>query len=571
MSTTYQATGGNKDALFTLKVHRGDGMCLLAMNWKKGKPPKDFVGFAIEYREPGGERFFALKNRLAFPGADGDVNPNRLSTRLSPIQKFRWVHFPRNAEMDGEFTYRVTPVFMNARGELSYGDMQDASIELRRETYPGLLNVTYTRGFVSSQAFVDKYVTPVGASAISKLLPPKADEGLDFRPTHPRADEALAWMGFEARSAIIELLDEAIKDTSAKIKVVAYDLSEAEIVSRLIKLKARLTIIIDDSGSHGKAHSGESQAADRLAKAGAKVKRQHMGSLQHNKTIVVNGKKVKGAVCGSTNFTWRGLFVQNNHAVVLRTAHAVAVFEKAFDDYWNNDSVAGFGATPSALWNDLKVAGVAAKAAFSPHIASNALLKDIGQDISSTSSSLFFSLAFLYQTKGPIREAITKLQKDDQIFSYGISDHAVKGLELKKPDGKVVVVSPQELSKNLPAPFKKEPTGGGGTRLHHKFLVVDFDQPNARVYFGSYNFSVPADTSNGENLLCIADRRIATSFVVEAVRIFDHYHFRVAQAEAKKAREKLQLRPAPSRSSEKPWWDEHYRNARKIRDRELFA
>src|ERR1044071_7935733 len=120
----FQVSGTNSAALFTLKLHRGDGMCLLAMNWKKGKPPKELVGFAIEYKEPGGDRFFALKNRIAFPGADGKVNPNKLSTRLSPIQKFRWVHSPRNAEMEGDFVYRVSPVFMNAKDELSYGEPQ---------------------------------------------------------------------------------------------------------------------------------------------------------------------------------------------------------------------------------------------------------------------------------------------------------------------------------------------------------------------------------------------------------------------------------------------------------------
>ena len=104
MSAQFEVVGQNAAALFTLKIHRGDGMSLLAMNWKQGQPPDDFVGFAIEYKEPGGEKFFALKNRLAFPGADGSVNPNTLSTRLSPIQKFRWVHFPRNAELVGDFT-----------------------------------------------------------------------------------------------------------------------------------------------------------------------------------------------------------------------------------------------------------------------------------------------------------------------------------------------------------------------------------------------------------------------------------------------------------------------------------
>jgi len=163
---------------------------------------------------------------------------------------------------------------------------------------------------------------------ISKLLPAKAADGLDFIPTHPQADEALQWMGFEARSAIIEVLDQAIADKKAQVRVVAYDLSEPGIVSRLEKLKRRLKIIIDDSADHGAANSGETKAAARLSiSAGeANVKRQHMLSLQHNKTIVVDGPKVQAAVCGSTNFSWRGFFVQSNNAVILRGANAVKPF-----------------------------------------------------------------------------------------------------------------------------------------------------------------------------------------------------------------------------------------------------
>src|SRR5947208_1489326 len=238
MSDQFEVSGNNAAALFTMKLHRGDGMALVAMNWKKDKPPKDFVGFAIEYKEPKGDRFFALKNRLAFPGLGGSVNPNQMSTRLSPIQKFRWVHFPRNAELAGEFTYKVTPVFMNAKDELSYGEPQEASIELQRETFPGKLNVTFTRGFVSSQAFVDRF----GADAIPKLLPQKAALGLDFVPSLPKAEDALAWMGFEARSAILEVLDQGLADTKAQVRLVVYDFNLPEILSRLKnkKLKGRV-------------------------------------------------------------------------------------------------------------------------------------------------------------------------------------------------------------------------------------------------------------------------------------------------------------------------------------------
>ncbi len=573
MDNEFQVSGKNAAALFSLKLHRGDGMTLVAMNWKSGKPPKDFVGFAIEYREPGGNKFYPLKNRLSFPGQEGVVNPNKLSTRLSPIQKFRWVHFPRNAELAGEFLYRVTPVFMDDFDVLSYGESQEGAIQLRRETYPDQLNVTYTRGFVSSQAFVDRY----GADSIPKLLPKKADEGLDFVPTHPKAKEALAWMGFEARDAILEVLDQAIADKNAEVRVVAYDLSEREVVSRLKKLGNRLKIIIDDSGTHGGTHSAETAAEAIFATSAGvgNVKRHHMSSLQHNKTIVVDGPKVQAVVCGSTNFTWRGFFVQSNNAVILRGKKAVAPFLAAFDDYWSNDSVAGFGATPSAKWIDLGFTDINARVAFSPHSSQNALLGDIAEDIQDkTKSSLFYSLAFLFQTPGVIQDAIKKVSNSNGIFVYGISDKKVGGLDLQKPDGNVSPVRPEALTKNSPEPFKSEPTGlagGVGNRMHHKFVVIDFDKPTARVYLGSYNFSIPADTKNGENLLLIRDRRIAVSYVIEALRIFDHYHFRVVQLEAKQARKKLQLARPPRKAGEKAWWAESYSNARKIRDRELFA
>lgn len=577
MAGEFIVEGKNKDALFSLTAYRGEGMSLLAMNWKKGKPAADFVGFAIEYKEPGGTKFFALKNRVSFPGADGAVNSNTLSTRLSPIQKFRWVHFPRNAELPGKFVYQVTPVFMNAADELSYGEPQTAALELRRETYPRQLNVTFTRGFVSSQAFVDKF----GKDAISTLLPAKADRGLNFVATNPQATEALTWMGFEARSAILEVLDEAITDTGAEVRAVVYDLNEPGIVSRFEKLGKRLKIIIDDDGEHGKPSSGETQAARRLIKSAGKgsVKRQHLGKLQHNKTIVVDGPRVKAAVCGSTNHSWRGFFVQNNNAIILRGKRPVEIFKAAFEDYWANDAVSGFGKTGSATWNDLELDGIDCQIGFSPRSNKNAVLKSIADDIETTESSLFFSLAFLYQTPGAIQNAIKKVRKADGLFSYGISDHEVKGLngrtasgvQLQKPNGKVTLVQPAALSGGVPLPFKAEPTGGGGTRMHHKFVVIDFDKPTARVYMGSYNFSTAADTQNGENLLLIRDRRVAVSYVLEALRIFDHYHFRVAQQEAKTARKKLQLSKPPRKPGEKAWWDGDYTDGRKILDRELFC
>jgi len=584
MSAEFVISGKNEKALFTLKLYRGEGMALLAMNWKDGRPPVDFVGFAIEYREPGGTRFFSLKNRLSFANADGTVAAQGQSTRVSPIQKFRWVHFPRHADLPGEFSYRVTPVFMDALGELSYGDFQEADVELRRETYPGLLNVAFTRGFVSSQAFVDRY----GASSVPKLIPSVAKTGLGFVPTYPEAAEALQWMGFEARSEVLALLDHAITDPTAQVRVVAYDLNVPEIVTRLEQLGPRLRVIVDDSDDHGAADSAETAAAERLRKSAGKenVKRQHLGSLQHNKTIVVDGASVQAVVCGSTNFSWRGFFVQSNNAVVIHGERPVKAFTTAFESYWScENDVDVFGKAASAKLVTLGLDGVNVRLGFSPYATKNSQLQKVAGDIAKTKSSLFYSLAFLYQTKGPIRDAIEGITANRELFVYGISDNDVEGLDVQPPDGNPAPVSPAALTGNVPEPFRSEPAGGGGIRMHHKFVVIDFDKPTARVYLGSYNFSDPADRSNGENLLLIRDRRVATSYMVEAVRIFDHYEFRLLEQAppAKKSKKKpkaktakkkpkpLALARPPREKGQQPWWEEDYSNPRKARDRELFA
>ena len=567
----FEVEGSNAQALFTLKLHRGDGMTLVAMNWKTGQPPQDFAGFAIEYQEPGGNQFFPLKNRLGFLDAAGNVDPDKLSTLQSPIQKFRWVHFPRNADLPGDFKYRVTPMFMDAQDKLNAGEPQEASIELARETFPGIANVTFTRGFVSSQAFVDHYLKD---GPINTLVAPVAAGGLDFTPTHPDSKAALAWMGFEARAAILETLDQAIDD-KAEVRVVAYDFNLPEIMERLEKLGSSLKIIIDDSAEHGDPDSAETKAAARLEASGAKTLRQHMGSLQHNKTIAVKGTTVNKVVCGSTNLSWRGFYVQANNALVLTGQTAVDLFFAAFDSYFDDpkaNDVAGFGAKPSADWNDLGLPGIDAKVAFSPHSAGNAKLGEIAEDIkTNTKSSLLYSLAFLYEVPGVVRDAIKAVTADKSIFVYGISDKHVGGLDVQDPSGNVAPVFAAELSANVPEPFKSEPTGGGGTRMHHKFTVIDFDKPTARVYLGSYNFSTPADRKNGENLVIVRDRRIAVSYMIEALSLFDHYSFRVAMKQASAKGEKLHLFKPPRASGEKPWFEDDYTVAHRIKDREVFS
>lgn len=550
-------------------------MCLLAMNWKQSPPPTNFVGFAIEYQEPGGTQYFALNNRIAFANATGTVNITAaLSSRSSPFQTFRWIHFPWHADIPGSFTYRVTPVFMDSAGVLSYGPFQEAGIELEADTYPGQLNICFTRGFISSQAFVDNFGTNGGVGTIIPQNDSSTFKGIDFTPTAPNAETALSWMGFEARAAILNSLDLSTADKTAQVYVAAFDLNDMEIISRLQQLNDRLKIIIDDSKDHKAPTDSESRAEALLAVSAGRqnVKRGHMGALQHNKTITVDGNDTKIAIAGSTNLSWRGLYIQNNNVVALQGASVVKIFKDAFNNLWQNpSSTATFKNTTSAEWNDLGLSNINAQITFSPHSTTNAKLQGIADDISSTESSLFYSLAFLSITGGSIPAAIKAVTQKDDIFVYGLADKSVGGLELQLPNGNPPVAFPGALA-DAPPPFKDESVGGGGIRIHHKFVVIDFNKPTARVYTGSHNFSNPADTKNGENLLIIRDQRVATSYMIEAVAMFDHYEFRDAAKKSAKSNKPLILQKPPAAGSNvKPWWDKYWTDVTKRRDRELFG
>jgi hypothetical protein len=564
VSTDFKVKGNSYTAPFTLTLYRGEGMVLAAMNWKTGTPPRDFVGFAIEYKNPNRTTFSAVRSTKNFPGGP----PNEKSTK-APFQRFRWVVFPWEGFTEGEYAFRVTPMFMDEQGTLTGGDPQEAKLELARETYPGKLNVSFTRGFVLSQAFVNQYQDD---GPIQTLIASEHDDPLTFTPTHPEASDALPWMGFEARRAILAVLGAAINDPQAEVSVIAYDLNEPFIVDRLKQLGTRLRIIIDDTtekdGGVVKGHGAPGSPESRVAATFPNVRRQHLGGLQHNKTIVVQSPAPENnlVVCGSTNFTWRGIFVQNNHAVVLHGEQAAAKFRAAFDSYWDHPT--NFRQSPSAELAPLGLAGIDGSVAFSPHSDTNALLETIAADVKTATASVFYSLAFLYQTKGVLREAIEEVTNRPDVFVYGISDRSVGGLHVN-PNGNPVPVAPASLGAGLPPPFSEEPKRSGvGNYMHHKFIVIDFETPDARVYLGSYNFSGPADQDNGENLLLFRDGRIATAFAIEALRIYDHYAFRASPQTASAGAQPLRRPPGPG---EIAWWDRFYTDEPAKRDRLKFA
>src|SRR5262249_22208337 len=125
----------------------------------------DFVGFSVEVKYPGSNRFGALRNRLDFDRPPNLERPRSFKSTEAPFQKFRWIHVP-TAVGGGEFRYRVTAKYMNSSGQLRSGPQVENVISLDPKTIDGFVNVGSTRGFASSQAYADRFDNESG------ILPP---------------------------------------------------------------------------------------------------------------------------------------------------------------------------------------------------------------------------------------------------------------------------------------------------------------------------------------------------------------------------------------------------------------
>jgi len=565
---------------FSMKLWRGERMCLLGFDVDQPEP--DFVGFAIECKEPKSTKFEPLFNRIAFsydkPAAKAVTGARQFPSTEAPFQKFRWVHFPPDPKA-GKYTYRATKMHMPQDDVLKKGTSIELKISLDQVTYHNFLDVGFTRNFASSQAFRDKFPDDANMDDVGKkIIPSNAADGLAFSKM---PGDIYQWLGFEAYDLIFGFLDEALKDKTVELEFFAYDLNEPDIVSRLEKFGPRLRAIIDDSADHGKADSAESQSFNRLVtSAGADhVRRTHFQGLQHHKVMIAkrNGAAFK-VLAGSCNFSFRGIYIQANNVFVFDEPNVAGLYSQVFN--------AAFQDPDAFKANDLAKQWHLVQAdkkppihlCFSPHSDSDLSLNPLRGAIDQATSSVLYSIAFLSQMKsGPTKEALDRLMTKP-LFSYGVVDKS-GGLEVKKPDGSIGLVDFAFLAQNAPEPFRSEWSAGKGINIHHKFVVTDFSLPTAKVFTGSSNLSPSGEKGNGDNLIMIEDQKVATGYAIEAIRVFDHLHFRSVMKDAKglknaaKQADKLTLQK-PKAISGKPnnWFDRFYVAASQLEaDRKLFS
>lgn len=543
----------------SVKAYGGDGAVMLAFNLDEHLT-QDLAGFAIQCTPPDGPSFY-VPNRLNFSTAvTAATTPEQhiwTPSNEAPLQKFRWVEFPPDL-MPGFYQFEVSAMYFSQGGGLKTGPTVAVSVELMPAA-TGSFDFGFTRGYASSQAYAGKFNNAV--------ITPKP-KTIDFdTAAFVRQYE---WLGYHARQLVFDFLQECLTDPTITVDLFAYDLDEPDFIRGLEQLGGRLRVVLDDAPLHTKPGALEPLARSRLENSAGQqnIKVGHFRRFAHDKVLIQkkNDQPIK-VLTGSANFSIRGLYIQANNVLIFNNASTARLYEQTFNEAFNN--MAGFDRADIAQrWFEVNQPGLLPfSVCFSPHQSGAVSLDKVSQAIQQANSSVLFAVMEL-SGSGSVMDQLKSLGTRPNIFSYGITQ-AEKGLNLYKPgETNGVLVDFAFLAHKVPAPFREEWSGGLGQVIHHKFVVVDFNDAHPVVFTGSSNLAEGGEQDNGDNLLAISDPAVVTAYAVEAIRLVDHYHFRAVMKDATQTKP-LQLAPANARVK---WWQPYYDQKNiKCRERLLFG
>lgn len=608
------ASVSKKTAGLSVRAYIGDAKTLLAFDMPKGKT-KNLVGFTIKV-QPEGQTPFYLHNTLTFASPElhaQDPKQPPGSSLNAPFQKFRWLHVPGSIHQGlqpfmGMYTYTVTPRYVDARQSMQPLDAK-LSVSVKVPVMPFELDglqLGFTRGYVQSQGFLNHF----GPKALIRpndkelLFDTSQISGANAAGEQYSFEEEYTWLGFTARQRVMDLLDEVLADGKLTVDVFAYDLNEPTVIESLLALAkvGRVRVILDNAALHhdkdmSKPEDQFETLFTKAKRSGAAIKRGHFKRFAHDKVFVVrkvaDGTATK-VLCGSTNFSVTGMYVNSNHVLVFDDANVAGEYAKVFDTAWEGD-VSGPAFIKSPLSGQIfdfklsrKITGDISFAPHSPQVATS-VLDEIATRIAQEGkkpqgkASVLFAVMEMDNGTSPVYTSLSTLHKNQKVFSYGISDNPT-GIALYEPGKSTgVLVTGKPSSTILPPPFNQVRSVGLGHQIHHKFVVCAFNDDNPTVYCGSSNLALGGEQANGDNLICLRGEEVATVFALEAIALVDHFQFLDRYAKKKGQKEPLKSSaPAAKDAAAKAvkWslrttgeWAEAYFDSSDLKfvDRQLFA
>jgi hypothetical protein len=566
-----------KDGLRVV-AYPGDTKILLAMSLPDNAvgPANSLAGFSIWRKYPDKPEE-ALLNRIGF--TEGVNKDTTAATRKwigsdeAPFQKFRWVDVPQDG-FDVPIQYRVRAVYFTGANGFATKPGPEVTFTVNpvRKSH-ARFKAAFTRGYIASQAYADKFgnkdIRPKGAKSLT----------FDTKPFEPQ----YAWLGADARTLLFDFIADCETDKQSKVDVFAYDLDLPDVVAAICRLgkEGRLRAILDDAPLHSTKGAIEIEAAKLIIAAAGKdnVRQGHFTRFQHNKVFIKRDKtsaKAQKVIFGSMNFSVRGLYVQANNVIMVDDATVAGMFADAFDVAFKTGVKAAAFAKDKI--SQAYMVGSATDTpdlpkfslALSPHGNSKISLDPMAARIRSAKSSVLFAV-MAPTGSGTVLGSLRAIAGAPTVFSYGTVE-TDSGVAVQNPDGAMGdLVGFAALTNNVPWPFTKEFGGGQGMHIHDKFVIVDFNSDNPTVFSGSSNLASGGEQANGDSLAMIEDAAIANMFAIEAVAMFDHYHFRKAMQAATKVAPLTLWYPGKPNATV-PWWQSYFDKTKiQMRDRYLFA
>ncbi|WP_233808997.1 phospholipase D-like domain-containing protein [Paraburkholderia sp. HP33-1] len=542
-----------------VRAFRGSDSVFLA--WWHPTKINGCLGYSVSRRVNGGAAT-PLEAYVGFStGRPVTPNPDGQPSTLWPYQRFTWTDF--NPPANGTVEYLVVAIGGSPKAPAATDIASDwvSTVTPKSDTFTPFFNV----GIVAARWFAEMAKDyPAEFDKLQKALAPShdksdadagsANEALEevLRKPMVKNGSATPTIGDELGGALAKqvksLLDDAFADADMHVYLALFELSDGDVIDRLLKLKKRCHLILAN-GTHTGGRDENAEAAQALD-AQVDIYRRMLkpaGTYAHNKfAVFVKKDRPVKVFTGSTNLTPHGLYTQVNNGLLVN----VPDIAQAYYDEWNRLKAAGNETPPPPLppakeQYHFNGNGVSTSLFFSPHHLPKSQGAD-SPDLKYAASLIrgarqgILTLMLDPGWQGSLLQDIREqadadsslyirgvVNSDPTIHSRGDDPTAIgflHGTEAVPSNYDIVVPAAQRASGK---PILDALSRVGIVVVHSKVIVIDPLGDHPVVMTGSHNDGPKAAVINDDNLIIIEnDRELALAYAINVISTFNHFWWR---------------------------------------------
>jgi phosphatidylserine/phosphatidylglycerophosphate/cardiolipin synthase-like enzyme len=502
----------------TINAVAGNHVVMLGLDID-GTLRRGLRGFAIRRTDHTEEETYWMRGAKTF--ASVEPTPavgEQFSSREHPFQSFQWSDY--SAKPDHEYTYDVIALY-GKPGELE--ERNSATVTIRTEPIIGADHtIFFNRGSIATQEYARRF---------QNKMPSEVGQA------------AYDWLSRGLAEGIRDFVGRA-KNKNWTLKGAFYEFQWPAVIDAFREAKQRkvtVSIVFDDikNATGPRKKNEKAIAAERLKSVC--IPRTN-GTLMHNKFIVlIEGKKPRAVLFGSTNLTENGLYGHANCAHIVENediaAKYLAFYEKLTEDPETSTKVSDY-----KNWTIEQTPAPAKKfsngmaAVFSPRADLDAL-NWYAELAGAAKAGLFMTFAF-----GMNEQFRNVYGTNDDVLRMGLMEKEWNG---RNKDAQIAAIRKLQARPNVVIAIgNRIPLTNFDQWLgeldratdhvnvhwiHTKFMLIDPLSSNPTVITGSANFSDASTRTNDENMVVIKkDTRVADIYLGEFMRLHSHYAFRQA-------------------------------------------